>query len=465
MKKLILLLAVVLAAGGLIFDLPGWAQDSLKIGDAPKLTDSQKPVDPDKIQLLPDLTIETVEFLPAKSKPGDQATFSFTVKNIGQGPAGPASIEVGTLPPPFTKWFKVQTQSLAPGASQKFSYNAVLDQNSVGNYGVWVDINMYRQVTETNYKNNVNHIYFTVGTAPPQLYDLYAGLYLEPNNSTHTFKYGGPATFLLRVFNNGPWDMPKPTFAVFQGNPAVLAAFGLSTNPLTIPILKKGEVHNVKFSVLQNKLLLPPGRYKIQANVNPNGVSFSEIGLENNDTTLGFTVVGDKENTPDLVLKGNIDPHPEVIRGMPAKILLEIRNKGKMASLGTKVVFEGDQVTAAAAAFGLSSPKPVPALAPGQVYNLTIPAANNKIDLPAGPHHIIARVNPEPADFEESDNQNNFVHIVFTVTELQKRKPDLTVKPDQLQKPGPAPTPVPPAPPAGIPPRAQPLPQRTPAVR
>jgi hypothetical protein len=244
-------LKIVVAVFFLVgFYFPAWAADPSKVMvQDPKNTAVQIKDFP-KIS-LPDLTIESLQFSPVNPKPGDTATFSFVIKNIGNGVADPSHAAIYSLPVPFDV-HGVTTIPLAPGQGQTFSFSAQLNDKSPGSYLLGVDLNLKKQPLESNYNNNYKTINLVVSPSTANLPDLVISSYkIEPPSPSRN----GPATITVEVKNVGP-KPSGPTRLSFAGYPAILSLFGLSTT--SVPALGPNQSRVFTFTRLNLTVLLEP---------------------------------------------------------------------------------------------------------------------------------------------------------------------------------------------------------------
>jgi hypothetical protein len=129
-------------------------------------------------------------------------------------------------------------------------------------------------------------------------------------NSTSAIK-GGNYTLTLKIKNNS--SLPSsPTTVAFSGSPEIINIYNLSA-PKSVPAVGAGQIQTLNFSPANNSLNVPIGNYTIKAVVNPNGTSFKEVTLSNNENTLVFGVIA-QSNLP-----GNQPPKkiPKVGEGLP----------------------------------------------------------------------------------------------------------------------------------------------------
>jgi len=139
--------------------------------------------------------------------------------------------------------------------------------------------------------------------------------------------------------------------------------------------------------------------------------SLSEIKAKKIDAMLEARISA--ENSPDLAIDYFGINSTSAIKGGNYVLSLKIKNIGNSSSSSTVVVFSGSPEVISI--YGLSSPKPVPPLGPGQTHTLSFDPTNNSLNIPTGNYTIHAVVNPNEASFKESSFQNNENTFVFGV--------------------------------------------------
>ena len=284
--------------------------------EAPKITtQDQKMIQEAGSQmkdlLLPDLAVENLQFAPPNPKPGDTATFSFTIRNIGNAATPvPTNAIIYSLPKPFT----VHSDTipvLAPGAFKNYTYSAVLNYQSPGTYLVGVDINLPIKFNEGKVGSNYQTINVTVSPGTSQLPDLAVVNFTLGANQLFQGAY---AMIVLEIKNVGTAPAGATT-AVFSGHAGALNAFGLNA-PRPVPPLSPSQTHVITAEPVGNALNLPVGSYAIDVRVNPNGASFNELTLTNNGKSVSFQVMAkpkiivDKYKEAQPLKPGPPDPGP-----------------------------------------------------------------------------------------------------------------------------------------------------------
>jgi hypothetical protein len=119
------------------------------------------------------------------------------------------------------------------------------------------------------------------------------------------------------------------------------------------------------------------------------------------------------QGPPDLAIDYFGINSTSAIKGGNYVLSLKIKNIGNGSSSSTMVVFSGSPEVISI--YGLSSPKPVPPLDPGQTHTLSFDPTNNSLNIPTGNYTIHAVVNPNEVSFKESSFQNNENTFVFGV--------------------------------------------------
>jgi hypothetical protein len=264
---------------------------------------------------LPDLAVGNLQFTPPNPKPGDTATFSFTIRNVGNlATPQPTNAIIYSLPQPFT----VNGDTipvLAPGASKNYTYSAVLNNQSPGTYLVGVDINLPSKFAEGNVGSNYQTINVTVSSGSSQLPDL--AIVNFTLGATEFFQGANP-TLTLEIKNIG--NSPAgATTAVFSGHSGALNAFGLNA-PKPVPPLAPNQSYLITVQPVGNALNLPVRSdgygYAIDVRVNPNGASFDELTLTNNGKSVTFKMIAkpkiiiDKYKEVQPLKPGPPDPGP-----------------------------------------------------------------------------------------------------------------------------------------------------------
>jgi hypothetical protein len=235
---------------------------------------------------LPDLAIENMMFTPADPKPGDTATFSFTIRNIGTvATPMPTNAIFYSLPKPFSVHGDT-IPVLAPGESKNYKYMTGLNNESPGTYLIGVDINLPVKFPEGTAGINYKTINVTVKPGTPQLADLEI---IKFTLGADKIFQGANPTLTLEIKNKGPVSSGATT-AVFTGHSAALSAFGL-TAPKTVPPLASNQIHTIAIHPVGNALNLPVDNYAVDVRVNPNGASFNELTLTNNGKSVSFQVL------------------------------------------------------------------------------------------------------------------------------------------------------------------------------
>jgi hypothetical protein len=259
----------------------------------------------------PDLIVENLRFLPENPRVGDEATFSFVVRNIGGGAAPTAKGQISGLPTPFSV-DGFLTNPLGSGQSQSFSYPARLTAQSPGNYQVGVQINLPPLFAEVTPQNNYRAIQVTI--APPflRLPDLAVSLFeIRPSPIS---KNGG-ARISIEIKNLG-WVSSPPTQLRFGGEVKVKYFFGMPDS-MPVPALGANQTWSVHFDRIHRDQFFPrPGDFIVTALVNPEGTTFNERTLDNNSRNL-LVKVEDR-------LEANVPP-PSIREQMEQKMQREHR--------------------------------------------------------------------------------------------------------------------------------------------
>jgi subtilase family serine protease len=248
--------------------------------------------------VLPDLTIDYINLIPANPKLEENLTIQFAIKNIGSAASTASHAAL------YSKGYGnalnipggVAIQPLAPGQSQVFTYSGVLKAQQynivTGKHDFGIDLNLQKNPVESNYLNNYKdptfYIYPAGGASTQPLPDLtITVLTLNPPDPVS----GGSAVVTLTVANSGPGPS-GPTKAFFSGSSSLCQALGLPVTPTTIPVpaLNPGQSDTFTFSAPGGKLNLAPGSYTLAALVNNATGAVPETNTGNNTKTLNFTV-------------------------------------------------------------------------------------------------------------------------------------------------------------------------------
>lgn len=273
-----------------------------------------QPVAPQPPALLPCLIVEGLQFQPANPKPGDLATLSFYIKNIGNGPADPVQVEIWGMPKPFViASQQKQTHLLAPGQSQAFSFSQKLNEESSGFYRISIDLNLYGPKIEMTPDCVIppRKRSLEVSITPDKAFKpdlIFSSVRINPATPTRN----GMAVVSIQVKNVGPKTSTAADLtACLNGlsNYDTAKVFNtMEGDQGKVPPLKKDQVHTVEFKRINQGLLLEPGnRYFYLAVLSQS----DESNTSNNYTKFSFQVANVVEvATVQEKVSGGAAPKP-----------------------------------------------------------------------------------------------------------------------------------------------------------
>lgn len=263
---------------------------------------------------LPDLVPINFTISPAAPVPGQIATATVTVKNIGHANAGPFRVQ-------WQPWWlsspvSVQVNGLAEGATTNVNFSYVYW--FAGKFDGTVTVDSSNWVWEIKDDNNTKPVTVTVG---PNYIDLtITNLTITPASPTQ----GDPATFNVTVKNLG--NTPAGNFMV-EINPDSLFLF--TPGPQTVTKQVNGLAAGASTTVSFPYTYPVAGNVRVLANVDAfnNIAESNKFGAaeNNNLKILNLTI---KPAPIDLIITGFTINPASPVRGVEATATITVKNNG-----------------------------------------------------------------------------------------------------------------------------------------
>ncbi len=263
---------------------------------------------------LPDLVSTNFTINPAAPVPGQIATATVTVKNIGHADAGPFRVQ-------WQPWWlvspvSIQVNGLAEGASTNVTFNYVYWLP--GKFDGTVTVDSTNLVWEMKEDNNAKPVTVTVG---PNYIDLtITNMTISPGSPTQ----GQPATVNLTVKNLG--NTPAGNFMV-ELNPDSLFLF--TPGPQTISKQVNGLAAGATTTVSFQYTYPVSGNVRLLGNVDAfnNIAESNKFGpAENNNLKILNVTV---QPAPiDLIITGFTINPASPVRGVEATASITVKNNG-----------------------------------------------------------------------------------------------------------------------------------------
>ena len=263
---------------------------------------------------LPDLVSTNFTINPAAPVPGQIATATVTVKNIGHADAGPFRVQ-------WQPWWlvspvSIQVNGLAEGASTNVTFNYVYWLP--GKFDGTVTVDSTKLVWEMKEDNNAKPVTVTVG---PNYIDLtITNMTISPGSPTQ----GQPATVNLTVKNLG--NTPAGNFMV-ELNPDSLFLF--TPGPQTISKQVNGLAAGATTTVSFQYTYPVSGNVRLLGNVDAfnNIAESNKFGpAENNNLKILNVTV---QPAPiDLIITGFTINPASPVRGVEATASITVKNNG-----------------------------------------------------------------------------------------------------------------------------------------
>jgi hypothetical protein len=295
---------------------PGFGQGTLKTPNPdlikkPPISVAPQPSLPRPPVELPCLVAENLQFQPANPKPGDLATFSFNIKNIGPGPAGPVAVQIYSPPKPFQVASQV-TPKLAPGQSQAYAFKARLNDDSMGIHSISVDYNLYAPTIKMapgcppapyTVPSTIKVAITPDKANKPDL--IIDSVSVSPANPTRD----GMIVFTIQVKNIGPKTSTAGSLFAVLNNVSSLDMPKLfdtdASSGKAIPPLSMGQVHTIQLKRINSRILLAPGNRYLYMVASQDQNPMDEVDRSNNSKKYYFQV---SEEIESSIIK----PKPEL---------------------------------------------------------------------------------------------------------------------------------------------------------
>lgn len=366
----------------------------------------------------PDLIGQNASLNPDILFPGENATISVRVRNIGNRDAIPTKVGYylsadNNLGPLDDFLGESSIVALTAGNYEDVSKQLTIPGGTApGTYYLMIKADHLEEEGESNENNNIISISLTIEAQEPDLIGQNASL--DPD----VLAAGENATVSVRVRNIGNGDAIPTKVGYYLSADNSLGPLDDLLGESSIVALNAGNYEDVS-----RQLTIPvgtaPGTYYLM--IKADHLEEEDESNENNNViSVSFTV---EAQEPDLIGQNLLLSPTTIAPEGPTTASIRIRNIGNGNAGSSKVGFYLSADNSLGPLDELLDEKEINSLNAGSFQDisqqLTIPASS-----PAGNYYIIAKADHE-TDVAESNENNNVISFAISITALQ---PDLIVE-------------------------------------
>lgn len=263
--------------------------------------------------LKPDIIVTGIAWTPEEAAAGDTVTISFTIKNRGEGDAGPSRVSCIIIPG-FQETVNVPGITAGEEATGSVEWEA-----SSGTYKISVAADSGYQVNETFEDNN--NFYSYINVLPPDL--IVDSISWTPEHPAH----GDTVSFNVTMLNQGPGSAGSFHVGYYIDDELLF-------NSLVIPLESEQSVS--KFFTWRSE----QGYHSFKAMVD-----FKKNIAEGNELNNEYSVAV-VAHMPDLVIEGVTWSPADIPPGQDCAFDITIRNAGTLPAPLTRLAYYVDGMLA-----------------------------------------------------------------------------------------------------------------------